>query len=81
MRRIDAGARQWPGTRIVKVAKPKQDMRFDVPIVGVPTIGVMQAAGATGLSIDAGRTLVFDREAMCAAADRAGIVIVGRAVT
>jgi DUF1009 family protein len=76
-----AGQLAGPGTRIVKVAKPKQDMRFDVPIVGVPTIEVMQAAGATGLSIDADRTRVFDREAMCAAADRAGIVIVGRVVT
>jgi DUF1009 family protein len=76
-----AGQLAGAGTRIVKVAKPKQDMRFDVPIVGVPTIDVMRAAGASGLSVDAGRTLVFDREAMCAAADRAGIVIVGRMVS
>lgn len=75
-----AGRLAGPGVRIVKVAKPQQDMRFDVPIVGVPTIDVMREAGATGLSIDAGRTLVFDREAMCQAADRAGIAIVGREV-
>jgi DUF1009 family protein len=62
---------------VVKVAKPKQDMRFDVPVVGVPTIEVMQAAGATCLCVEAGRTLVFDREAMVAAADTAGIAIVG----
>jgi UDP-2,3-diacylglucosamine hydrolase len=62
---------------VVKVAKPKQDMRFDVPIVGVPTIVAMQAAGATCLCVEAGRTLLFDREGMVRAADRAGIAIVG----
>jgi DUF1009 family protein len=63
---------------VVKVAKPKQDMRFDVPVVGVATIDVMQAAGATVLSIDAGKTLVVDGEAVIKAADAAGIAIVGR---
>ncbi len=62
---------------VVKVAKPKQDMRFDVPVVGVPTIAAMRAAGATCLCVEAGRTLLFDREAMVAAADAAGIAIVG----
>jgi DUF1009 family protein len=62
---------------VVKVAKPKQDMRFDVPVVGVPTIEAMRAAGATCLCIEAGRTLLFDRNAMVAAADRAGIAILG----
>ena len=62
---------------VVKVAKPNQDMRFDVPVVGVPTIEAMIAAGATCLCVEAGRTLVFDREAMMAAADAAGIAIVG----
>jgi UDP-2,3-diacylglucosamine hydrolase len=62
---------------VVKVAKPKQDLRFDVPVVGVPTVQTMQRAGATCLSIEAGRTLVFDREAMVRAADAAGIAIVG----
>jgi DUF1009 family protein len=62
---------------VVKVAKPKQDMRFDVPVVGVPTIETMRSAGATCLCIEAGRTLLFDREAMIAAADAAGIAIVG----
>src|SRR6201996_2514239 len=61
---------------VVKVAKPKQDMRFDVPVVGLPTIQAMQAAGATCLCIEAGRTLLFDREAMVEAANDAGIVIV-----
>jgi DUF1009 family protein len=64
---------------VVKVAKPKQDMRFDVPVVGVPTIAAMTAAGATCLCVEAGRTLLFDREAMVAAADAAGIAIVGGA--
>jgi DUF1009 family protein len=62
---------------VVKVAKPKQDMRFDVPVVGLPTIEAMRAAGATCLCIEAGRTLLFDREAMVAAADAAGIAIIG----
>ena len=62
---------------VVKVAKPNQDMRFDVPVVGVPTIEAMRAAGATCLCVEAGRTLLFDREAMVAAADAAGIVIIG----
>jgi UDP-2,3-diacylglucosamine hydrolase len=67
------------GVRIVKVAKPNQDMRFDVPVVGVSTIEAMQAAGATLLSVDAGRTLMIDGEAIIRVADEAGIVIVGRA--
>jgi DUF1009 family protein len=61
---------------VVKVAKPKQDMRFDVPVIGVPTVVAMQRAGATCLAIEAGRTLVFDQEAVRAAADAAGITIV-----
>ncbi len=60
---------------VVKVSKPGQDMRFDVPVVGLPTIEVMQRSGATALGIDAGRTLLFDRAQLLAAADRAGIAI------
>jgi UDP-2,3-diacylglucosamine hydrolase len=60
---------------VVKVAKPNQDMRFDVPVIGVATIQTMQAAGATCLSIEAGRTLLFDRDAIVAAANDAGIAI------
>ena len=66
------------GVRIVKVAKPNQDMRFDVPVVGVSTVEAMQAAGATLLSVDAGRTLMIDGDAIIRAADEAGIAIVGR---
>jgi DUF1009 family protein len=73
-----AGLLAGPGTRVVKVAKPKQDMRFDVPVVGVPTIAAMQEAGADAISIDAGRTLVLDGEAFLREADKAGIVVVGR---
>ncbi len=62
---------------VVKVAKPQQDLRFDVPVAGVPTVAAMQAAGASCLCVEAGRTLVFDRPAMVAAADAAGIAIVG----
>ena len=62
---------------VVKVAKPQQDMRFDVPIVGVPTVEAMRAAGASCLCVEAGRTLMFDREGMVRAADAAGVAIVG----
>ena len=62
---------------VVKVAKPNQDMRFDGPVVGLPTIEAMRSAGATCLCVEAGRTLLFDREAMVAAADAAGIALVG----
>ena len=74
-----AGRLAGPGVRIVKVAKPSQDMRFDVPVVGLPTIEAMRVAGATTLSVDAGKTLVFDGEALRRAADEAGIAVVGRA--
>jgi DUF1009 family protein len=73
-----AGRLAGPGCRVVKVAKPAQDMRFDVPVVGVPTIDAMRAAGATALTIDAGRTLVVDGSAFYRAADAAGIAVVGR---
>ena len=61
---------------VVKVAKPNQDMRFDVPVIGMATIETMIRAGATCLSVEAGRTLLFDREALLARASQAGIAIV-----
>jgi UDP-2,3-diacylglucosamine hydrolase len=73
-----AGQLAGPGVAIVKVAKPNQDMRFDVPVVGVPTIEAMRHAGATVLSVDAGKTLMIDGDAIVKAADNAGIAIVGR---
>jgi hypothetical protein len=62
---------------VVKVAKPDQDMRFDVPVVGIPTIEMMIAAGATCLSVTAGKTLIFDRDEMLRVADKNGICVVG----
>ncbi len=64
---------------VVKVAKPNQDMRFDVPVVGVATIEAMREAGATCLCVEAGRTLLFDREGIVAAANAAGIAVVAEA--
>ena len=76
-----AGQLAGPGVRIVKVAKPRQDMRFDVPVVGFATIEAMRAAGASALSVDAGRTLMLDGDAVLASANDAGIAIVGRVVS
>jgi len=74
---IERAARIAGGQRlvVVKVSKPRQDMRFDVPVIGLPTIEVMRRANATALAIDAGRTLLFDREALLRAAGDAGIAI------
>jgi len=65
---------------VVKVAKPNQDMRFDVPVVGLGTIAAMKQAGATCLALEAGRCLVFDKERVIASADEAGICILVHAV-
>ncbi|MBM3750885.1 MAG: LpxI family protein [Acidimicrobiia bacterium] len=73
-----AGALAGRGTRVVKVAKPSQDMRFDVPVVGIATIQQMVAAGADALSVDAGKTLMIDGPAVIDAANAAGLVVVGR---
>lgn len=62
---------------VVKVAKPNQDMRFDVPVVGVPTIETMVKVGATCLSVTAGKTLIFDRDEMIRCADRNKICVIG----
>jgi DUF1009 family protein len=60
---------------VVKVSKPGQDMRFDVPVIGLPTIEHMKSARATALAVDAGRTLLFDRTKLIELADAAGIAI------
>jgi DUF1009 family protein len=60
---------------VVKVAKPRQDMRFDVPVVGLQTIERMRRAGATALAIDSGSTLLFDRAELVESANAAGIAI------
>lgn len=74
---IARAARLAEGKRlvVVKVSKPKQDMRFDVPVVGLPTVEAMKKCGATALAIDAGRTLLFDRGRLIEMADEAGIAI------
>jgi hypothetical protein len=64
------------GLTVVKIAKPNQDMRFDVPVVGVKTIEVMHRAGATCLALDAGKSLLLDGNAIIAAADAADITVV-----
>jgi hypothetical protein len=61
---------------VVKVAKPNQDMRFDVPVIGIATVDAMVRAGASCLSVEAGRTLLFDREALLSRANQEGIAIV-----
>jgi DUF1009 family protein len=60
---------------VVKVSKPRQDMRFDVPVIGLATVEVMRTCGVTALAIDAGRTLLFDRARLIEAADAAGVAI------
>jgi DUF1009 family protein len=62
---------------VVKVSKPYQDMRFDVPVVGPKTIQVMRRTNATALAVDAGKTLLFERQRLIEGADEAGITIVG----
>jgi len=66
---------------VVKVAKPNQDMRFDVPVIGVATVEAMIRSGASCLSIEAGRTLLFDRAQVIERASQNGIAIVGTART
>ena len=75
-----AGQLAGPGLRLVKVAKPDQDMRFDVPVIGVRTIDVLREVGATAVSVDAGRTLLIDGPAVVEAANASGLAIVGRRV-
>ncbi len=62
---------------VIKVAKPKQDLRFDVPVIGTATLETMTEAGARCLAVEAGKTLLFDREGLVACADAAGIAIIG----
>ncbi len=83
LRSLEAEGEAGPSTStldrrlsVVKVAKPKQDMRFDVPVIGPRTIEVMHLAGATCLSIEAGRTLIFDLDTVQQLATAGGIAIV-----
>ena len=76
-----ASAVAGEGTVVVKVAKPHQDLRFDVPVVGLDTVEVMASAGARVLAVEAGITVLFDRDEMVRRADEAGIAVVGRSAT
>ncbi len=74
---IRRGAELGDGNAVVvKVCKPDQDVRFDVPAIGAGTIETMAQAGAVALAVEAGRAVVFDREEMVRLADEAGIAIV-----
>jgi DUF1009 family protein len=76
---IRRGGRLGKGTAVVvKVCKPDQDLRFDVPAIGAETVRSMQAADARVLAVEAGKAVVFDRDQMVALADRHGIAIVAR---
>ena len=75
-----AGRLAGPGVCVIKVAKPNQDMRFDVPVIGVATIDALGAAGAAVLSVDAGKTVVLDGGRVFEAANAAGVAVVGRVV-
>ena len=75
---ISRGGRLGKGNAVaVKVCKPNQDTRFDMPAVGARTVHTMADAGVSALAVDAGKTVVFDRKEMIAVADRFGIAIVG----
>ncbi len=64
------------GAVVVKVCKPQQDLRFDLPAVGIQTIRTMQEVKAACLAVEAGKTIIFDHDLVAAEADRAGITIV-----
>jgi UDP-2,3-diacylglucosamine hydrolase len=72
-----AGRIAGPGTTVVKVSKPRQDMRFDVPVVGEGTLVAMREAGSRVLALDAGRTLLIDRAAFLAHAEAEGVAVLG----
>jgi len=72
-----AGRIAGPGCVVVKVAKPKQDMRFDVPVAGRATIATMREAGACTLAVDAGKTLLIERAELLRDAQEAGIAVFG----
>lgn len=74
---IERGGRLGNGNAVlVKVLKPNQDLRFDIPAIGAETIRTMKAAGVNALALEAGQAVVFDRDEMIGLADRAGIAIV-----
>jgi len=74
---IRGGKYAGEGAVVIKVSKPQQDMRFDVPVVGMETLITMRAVNARVLAVEAKKSLLLDREKMLAEADKAGIAIVG----
>jgi DUF1009 family protein len=66
-----------PGAVVVKVSKPQQDLRFDVPAVGPETVRVCSAAGIAALAVEAGRTLLLEKQDLLRDADGAGLSVVG----
>jgi UDP-2,3-diacylglucosamine hydrolase len=68
------------GLIVIKVSKPNQDMRFDVPVIGRETLRIMKESGAVVLSVDAGKTLLFDKKELLEMADQYQISIVGQEV-
>jgi UDP-2,3-diacylglucosamine hydrolase len=72
-----AGRIAGPGTTVIKVAKPKQDMRFDVPVVGAGTLEAMRESGARTLAVEAGKTLLIDRTEFLTEANRQGLTVWG----
>lgn len=72
-----AGRIAGPGTTVVKLAKPRQDLRFDVPVVGPGTLAAMAEAGAATLAVEARRTLLLEREEFLAQAERQGLAVWG----
>ncbi|TSA57451.1 LpxI family protein [bacterium] len=74
---IRAGKLVGDGTVIVKVAKPSQDMRFDVPIVGLDTLKTIKLSGASVLALESGKVLMMEKEDMIQQADKMGICIIG----
>jgi DUF1009 family protein len=72
-----AGRLAGPGATVVKVAKPRQDMRFDVPVVGPATLEAMREAGASVLALDAGKALLIDKDTFLQVAERDGVKVFG----
>ncbi len=77
MLRRAAGLVNGRPLRLVKVSRRRKHLLFDVPVAGPATIAVMRETGTTAISVDAGRTLLLDRDEMIATADAAGIVLIG----
>ncbi|MDD2326434.1 MAG: LpxI family protein, partial [Alphaproteobacteria bacterium] len=69
--------REGGGGVLVKIAKPQQDNRYDLPAIGPETVARVHAAGLAGIAVEAGRSLIIDRAATLDAADMAGLFIVG----